>query len=127
MRHMLFLCFLAVALPVQAEQMRVECPSAVGIGLPFHVRVEADAPMDRLRVEWADRKMTIPGNGETRVDFLLGTDVLKSRLGTYRLRVTRPGSASLPAESVITVEDRDFPEQRLTATQIGRASCRERV
>lgn len=117
MRHMLFLCFLAVALPAQAEQMRVECPSAVGIGLPFHVRVEADAPMDRLRVEWADRKMTIPGNGETRVDFLLGTDVLKSRPGTYRLRVTRPGSASLPAESVIAVEDRDFPEQRLTVAK----------
>ena len=72
---------------VQAAQLRLECPEAIGIGLPFVVRVASDEPLDKLRVEWAGKKFDVPGAGKTAVEFLLGTDVLKSRPGTETLRI----------------------------------------
>jgi murein DD-endopeptidase MepM/ murein hydrolase activator NlpD len=86
----------------------------VGIGLPFLVRVEAEQPLDKLRVEWADKALTVPANGRNEVEFLLGTDVLKSKPGAYQLRVTRLGASPLLVAASIYIEDREFPEQRLT-------------
>lgn len=99
---------------VQAAQLRLECPEVIGIGLPFVVRVESDEPLDKLRVEWAGKKLDVPGAGKTAVEFLLGTDVLKSRPGTETLRILKLGLSPLAVQTSILVEDRDFPEQRLT-------------
>ncbi|MGE4441385.1 MAG: M23 family metallopeptidase [Desulfomicrobium sp.] len=99
---------------VQAAQLRLECPEVIGIGLPFVVRVESDEPLDKLRVEWAGKKLDVPGAGKTAVEFLLGTDVLKSRPGTETLRILKLGLRPLAVQTSILVEDRDFPEQRLT-------------
>ncbi len=96
-----------------AAQLRLECPEVIGIGLPFVVRVESDEPLDRLRVEWAGKTLTVPGAGKTAVEFLLGTDVLKSRPGTETLRVLKLGLSPLAVQTSILVEQRDFPEQRL--------------
>jgi len=101
-------------LDLQAGQLRLECPEVIGIGLPFVVRVEADEPLDRLRVEWAGKKLDVPGAGKTAVEFLLGTDVLKSRPGTQTLRILKLGLSPLAVQTSILVETRDFPEQRLT-------------
>lgn len=62
----------------------------------FVVRVEADEPLDRLRVEWAGKKLDVPGAGKTTVEFLLGTDVLKSRPGTETLRIVKLGLSPWP-------------------------------
>jgi murein DD-endopeptidase MepM/ murein hydrolase activator NlpD len=99
---------------LHAAQLRLECPEVIGIGLPFVVRVESDEPLDRLRVEWAGKTLTVPGAGKTAVEFLLGTDVLKSRPGTETLRILKLGLSPLAVQTSILVEDRDFPEQRLT-------------
>lgn len=112
-------CFLLAAAlcpawPLHAAQLRLECPEVIGIGLPFVVRVESDEPLDRLLVEWGGKKLQVPGAGERSVEFLLGSDVLKSRPGSQTLRITRLGLSPLAVETYILVEKRDFPEQRLT-------------
>ena len=99
---------------LQAAQLRLECPEVIGIGLPFVVRVESDEPLDRLRVEWAGKTLTVPGAGKKAVEFLLGTDVLKSRPGSETLRILKLGLSPLAVQTSILVEQRDFPEQRLT-------------
>lgn len=99
---------------LHAAQLRLECPEVIGIGLPFVVRVESDEPLDKLRVEWGGKSMQVPGGGKTAVEFLLGTDVLKSRPGTETLRVVKLGLSPLAVQTSILVERRDFPEQRLT-------------
>jgi murein DD-endopeptidase MepM/ murein hydrolase activator NlpD len=112
-----FVTLFLVAVPgpgVQAAQLRLECPEVIGIGLPFVVRVESDEPLDKLRVEWAGKKLDVPGAGKTAVEFLLGTDVLKSRPGTETLRILKLGLSPLAVQTSILVEGRDFPEQRLT-------------
>jgi murein DD-endopeptidase MepM/ murein hydrolase activator NlpD len=120
MRGFLFFILLATALfatpgnGIYAAQLRLECPEVIGIGLPFVVRVESDEPLDRLRVEWAGKKLDVPGAGKTAVEFLLGTDVLKSRPGTETLRILKLGLSPLAVQTSILVEDREFPEQRLT-------------
>lgn len=107
--------FLAVPVAVlHAAQLRLECPEAIGIGLPFLVRVESDEPLDKLRVEWGGKSMQVPGAGRTVVEFLLGTDVLKSKPGTETLRVVKLGLSPLAVQTSILVERREFPEQRLT-------------
>lgn len=113
---MLLTLFLsAVPAPgLQAAQLRLECPEVIGIGLPFVVRVESDEPLDKLRVEWAGKTLTVPGAKKTAVEFLLGTDVLKSRPGTETLRILKLGLNPLAVQTSILVENRDFPEQRLT-------------
>ena len=120
LRGFLFSFLLATALLVTrgngiyAAQLRLECPEVIGIGLPFVVRVESDEPLDRLRVEWAGKKLDVPGAGKTAVEFLLGTDVLKSRPGTETLRILKLGLSPMAVQTSILVEDREFPEQRLT-------------
>lgn len=120
MRGFLFFFLLVTALfatpgnGLHAAQLRLECPEVIGIGLPFVVRVESDEPLDRLRVEWAGKKLDVPGAGKTAVEFLLGTDVLKSRPGTETLRILKLGLSPLAVQTSILVEDREFPEQRLT-------------
>ncbi len=120
LRRFLFFILLATALfvtpgnGIYAAQLRLECPEVIGIGLPFVVRVESDEPLDRLRVEWAGKKLDVPGAGKTAVEFLLGTDVLKSRPGTETLRILKLGLSPLSVQTSILVEDREFPEQRLT-------------
>ncbi|PKN31400.1 MAG: M23 family peptidase [Deltaproteobacteria bacterium HGW-Deltaproteobacteria-18] len=120
LRRFLFFILLATALLATpgsglfAAQLRLECPEVVGIGLPFVVRVESDEPLDRLRVEWAGKKLDVPGAGKTAVEFLLGTDVLKSRPGTETLRILKLGLSPLAVQTSILVENREFPEQRLT-------------
>ena len=107
--------FLAVpGTGLHAAQLRLECPEVIGIGLPFLVRVESDEPLDKLRVEWGGKSMQVPGAGRTVVEFLLGTDVLKSKPGTETLRVIKLGLSPLAVQTSILVERRDFPEQRLT-------------
>lgn len=116
----LFLVVLALcafAPDSRAAQMRLECPEVVGIGLPFTVRVESAEPLDRLLVEWCGKKLTVPGRGDMAVEFLLGTDVLKSGPGPQLLRVARLGLSPLSVETHILVEKRDFPEQRLTVPE----------
>lgn len=73
------LVFLLLAATAQAGVLRVDCPESIGIGLPFMVRVESDEPMTQLRVEWGGRTLNIPAQGASHVQFLLGTDVLKSK------------------------------------------------
>jgi murein DD-endopeptidase MepM/ murein hydrolase activator NlpD len=111
---LVFLTLAAFAPASMAAQMRLECPEVVGIGLPFTVRVESAEPLDRLLVEWEGKKMEVPGNGQRDVEFLLGTDVLKSASGSRTLRVARLGLSPLAVETYILVEKREFPEQRLT-------------
>lgn len=95
-----------------AASVQVDCPHHVGLGLPFVVRVVMDQPVETLRVEWTGRTFDIPVRGMNSVHFLLGTDVLKSTPGRQMLRL---GPAKRPwAEAVIEVDDRVFPEQRLT-------------
>lgn len=136
LRRFLFFILLATALLVTpgngtyAAQLRLECPEVIGIGLPFVVRVESDEPLDRLRVEWAGKKLDVPGAGKTAVEFLLGTDVLKSRPGTETLRILKLGLSPLAVQTSILVEDREFPEQRLTVpTEMATppASVQERI
>ena len=91
----------------QAAQLRLECPEVIGIGLPFVVRVESDEPLDRLRVEWAGKTLTVPGAGKKAVEFLLGTDVLKSRPGSETLRILKLGLSPLAVQTSILVEQRD--------------------
>jgi murein DD-endopeptidase MepM/ murein hydrolase activator NlpD len=114
---LLITAFLAVPdTGLHAAQLRLECPEAIGIGLPFVVRVESDEPLDTLRVEWGGKSMQVPGAGRTAVEFLLGTDVLKSKPGTETLRVIKLGLSPLAVQTSIVVERRDFPEQRLTVS-----------
>lgn len=94
--------------------LRLECPEAIGIGLPFTVRVDSDRPMDRLRIEWAGKILIASAGNEQSLEFVLGTDVLKSTPGTHSLRVIRLGLAPLTVQTSILIEGRDFPEQRLT-------------
>jgi len=120
LRRVLFFVLLATAFlatsgtGLHAAQLRLECPEVIGIGLPFVVRVESDEPLDKLRVEWGGKSMQVPGAGRTAVEFLLGTDVLKSKPGTETLRVIKLGLSPLAVQTSILVERRDFPEQRLT-------------
>lgn len=136
LRRFLFFILLATALLVTpgngiyAAQLRLECPEVIGIGLPFVVRVESDEPLDRLRVEWAGKKLDVPGAGKTAVEFLLGTDVLKSRPGTETLRILKLGLSPLAVQTSILVEDLEFPEQRLTVPKemaTPPASVQERI
>jgi murein DD-endopeptidase MepM/ murein hydrolase activator NlpD len=115
---------------LHAAQLRLECPEVIGIGLPFVVRVESDEPLDRLRVEWAGKTLNVPGAGKTTVEFLLGTDVLKSRPGSETLRILKLGLSPLAVQTSILIEQRDFPEQRLTVpTEMASppAAVRERI
>ena len=100
--------------PAAAAKLRLECPEVIGIGLPFVVRVESDEPLDRLLVEWDGKKLQVSAGGDSNVEFLLGSDVLKSKPGSRTLRVTRLGKSPLAVETFVLVENRDFPEQRLT-------------
>lgn len=100
--------------PAAAAKLRLECPEVIGIGLPFVVRVESDEPLDKILVEWGGRKLQVSAGGDSSVDFLLGSDVLKSSPGSQTLRVTRLGKSPLAVETFVLVEKRDFPEQRLT-------------
>jgi murein DD-endopeptidase MepM/ murein hydrolase activator NlpD len=102
------------AVPVQAAQLRVECPEVIGIGLPFVVKVESDEPLDKIRVEWAGKALQASGQKSTSMEFLLGTDVMKSKPGTETLRIIKLGLSPLAVDTSILVEDRKFPEQRLT-------------
>jgi murein DD-endopeptidase MepM/ murein hydrolase activator NlpD len=111
------LALFAFAPDSRAAQIRLECPEVVGIGLPFTVRVESAEPLDRLLVEWGGRKLEVPGNGQGDVEFLLGTDVLKTEPGPRTLRVARLGLSPLAVEAYVLVEKRDFPEQRLTVPE----------
>lgn len=120
LRCVLFFMLAFLTFPVMqgaalhAAQLRLECPEVIGIGLPFVVRVESDAPLDRLRVEWAGKTLQVPGAGKSSVEFLLGTDVLKSKPGTETLRILKLGLDPLAVQTSILIEDREFPEQRLT-------------
>jgi murein DD-endopeptidase MepM/ murein hydrolase activator NlpD len=105
-----------IAVSAQAAKLRVECPEVVGIGLPFVVRVESDEPLDKLHVEWSGRSMQVPAAGKTAVEFLLGTDVLKSGPGAETLRVVKLGPSPVAVQTSILVQRRDFPEQRLTVS-----------
>jgi len=116
-RIVLLFLVLFWAVSAQAAQLRVECPEAIGIGLPFLVKVESDAPLDKLQVEWSGKSMQVPGNGEKSVEFLLGTDVLTSKPGTGTLRILKLGLSPLAVQTSILVEKRTFPEQRLTVEE----------
>jgi murein DD-endopeptidase MepM/ murein hydrolase activator NlpD len=111
------LLFLLLAVPAQAGKLGLECPRAIGIGLPFTVRVESDVPLDRLRVDWAGKSMQFSVGAVTSVEFLLGTDVLHSKSGTETLRVVKLGLNPLAVETLVQIEKRLFPEQRLTVPQ----------
>jgi len=128
---LLTLSLLSVAaVTVQAAQLRVECPEVIGIGLPFLVKVESDEPLDKIRVEWAGKALHVPGDKSTSVEFLLGTDVLKSKPGTETLRIIKLGFNPLAVDLSILVEDRKFPEQRLTVPEemaTPPASVQERI
>lgn len=116
-RFLLAFLLLAAAVqpsPARAAQLRVECPEVIGIGLPFVVRVESDEPMGRLLVEWGDRKLQVPAAGDRSVEFLLGSDVFRSKPGPQALRVTRLGLSPVAVSTHVLVEKREFPEQRLT-------------
>ena len=104
------------AVPAQAAQLRVECPEVIGIGLPFVVKVESDEPLDKIRVEWAGKALQASGQKSSSMEFLLGTDVMKSKPGTETLRIVRLGLSPLSVETSILIEDRKFPEQRLTVS-----------
>lgn len=118
MKHVLAVILVLWSCAVQAAvQMRVECPEVIGVGLPFLVQVESDRPMDGVRVEWGDKKFNVPAHNATSVEFLLGTDVLKSERGHHVLRVVRLGLSPISVESTILVEKREFPEQRLTVAE----------
>jgi murein DD-endopeptidase MepM/ murein hydrolase activator NlpD len=116
-RFLMVFLLLAAAVPptpLLAAQLRVECPEVIGIGLPFVVRVESDEPMGKLLVEWGDRKLQVSAAGDRDVQFLLGSDVLKSKPGPQALRVTRLGLSPVAVSTHVLVEKREFPEQRLT-------------
>lgn len=102
---------------VQAATLRVECPQSIGIGLPFVVQVQSDQPLEGVQVTWQDKTLFVPGYNSTSLEFLLGTDVLKSKVGSHQLGVTRLGAAPLSVDSTIQVVQRKFPEQRLTVSQ----------
>lgn len=108
------LVFLLLAATAQAGVLRVDCPESIGIGLPFMVRVESDEPMTQLRVEWGGRTLNIPAQGASHVQFLLGTDVLKSKTGPENLRIVRLGLRPLASATTIMIENRKFPAQHLT-------------
>lgn len=108
-----FAFFLLLAATCHAGVLRVDCPKSIGIGLPFMVRVQSDEPMTRLRVEWNKRVLEIPVQGASDVQFLLGTDVLKSRTGSRNLRVLRLGLRPLATDVAIMIENRKFPAQHL--------------
>ena len=108
MRHVLVLLVLFCALPVQAAQLRLECPVAVGIGLPFTVRVISDRPVEKLRVEWGGKTLDLLGDGTTSVEFLLGSDVLHSQLGPQALRVIRLGLSPVAVELTVEISRRSF-------------------
>ena len=113
MRRLFLLLAMLLAVPAQAASLRLECPQAIGIGLPFVVKVESEAPLDKLRVEWSGKTMQFSAEGNS-AEFLLGTDVLKSKPGAHTLRIVKLGLSPLAVQASIEVEMRDFPEQRLT-------------
>lgn len=108
--------FLLLAATAQAGVLRVDCPESIGIGLPFMVRVESDEPMTQLRVEWGERTLDISAQGASHVQFLLGTDVLKSKTGPETLRILRLGLRPLASATTIMIENRKFPAQHLTVS-----------
>ena len=115
-RFLMAFLLLAVAVPptpLLAAQLRVECPEVIGIGLPFVVRVESDEPMGRLLVEWGDRNLQVSAAGDRDVQFLLGSDVLKSKPGPQALRVTRLGLSPVAGSTHVLVETREFPSFEL--------------
>lgn len=111
MRWMFVFLVLGFAFPAWAG-LRVDCPECVGIGLPFTVRVGADQPLSDVRIRWQKKTLVVPVNGENATTVLLGTDVLKSSVGTAILRVDAGTAGTL--ERPVRVLDREFPEQRLT-------------
>jgi murein DD-endopeptidase MepM/ murein hydrolase activator NlpD len=117
LRSLVLFFLLSATLPsasALSARLRVECPEVIGIGLPFVVRVESDEPLDKLLVEWGGRKLQVSVPGDTSVEFLLGSDVLKSKPGSQTLRVLKLGLSPVAVETFVLVERRDFPEQRLT-------------
>lgn len=111
MRWIGFVMLLLGAIQGHAASVHVDCPQRVGLGLPFLVRVEMLQPVETMRVEWGGKIVQVPVSG-TQAQVLLGTDVLKSTPGTQMLLL---GPAKEPwMKMPIEIEDRVFPEQRLT-------------
>ncbi len=118
MKYALVLLTVLLSLPAWAQtQLQVVCPDAIGIGLPFTVQVISDRPVDAIRVEWGEKSFEMPGHGQDRLTFLLGSDVLKSKPGPQTLRVIRLGLSPVAVETTVRIESRSFPEQRLTVAE----------
>lgn len=98
----------------------LECPDEVGQGLPFVVRVVADAGPGTAEVEFGPVRARVPleqRNGHWEAPVLLGVD-LEAAPGPVRLaaRVDGPGGPSA-LEREVRVAARSFPEQRLAVAR----------
>jgi murein DD-endopeptidase MepM/ murein hydrolase activator NlpD len=102
----------------QADEIVVSVPEAVSLGEAFLGRVSWAEPVKGLRIEWLNRYLALPvdESGEDRVaEFLLGTDVLRTKAGKQFLNVRyRFSKKIVNLTREISIRSKDYPVQRLT-------------
>jgi len=101
-----------------AEGVVVSVPESVSLGEVFLGRVSWAEPVKDVRIEWLNKFLALPVDegAEDRVaQFLLGTDVLRTKAGKQSLNVRcRFGKKIVNLTRQILVRSKDYPVQRLT-------------
>ena len=122
MRHVAILIAVTVLLSwtrhSMAEDVVVSVPESVSLGEIFLGRVSWAEPVKDVRIEWLGKFLALPvdASGEEKVtEFLLGTDVLRTRAGEQSLNVRcRFSKKIVNLTRQISVRSKDYPVQRLT-------------
>jgi murein DD-endopeptidase MepM/ murein hydrolase activator NlpD len=101
-----------------ADDVVVSVPESVALGEVFLGRVSCAEPVKDIRIEWLNRYLDLPvdeSGGDRAADFLLGTDVLRTKAGKQSLHVRcRFSKKIVNLTREISVHSKDYPEQRLT-------------
>ncbi len=101
-----------------ADDIIVAVPESVFLGEVFLGRVSCVEAVQDIRIEWLDRSLDLAvdeSGGNKVAEFMLGTDVLRTKAGKQSLRVRcRFDKKIVNLSREISVQSKDYPEQRLT-------------
>ncbi len=115
----LFLLFCFVCLPLSASaEVNVQCPSSVGLGKPFMVRVTSSVPLTGVEAVWQGRivQLGVSVWNERYISLaLLGTQVGKVKTGDHPITLRLlSGERSSEHPFSIKVTPVQYKEDRLT-------------
>ncbi len=99
----------------RAEDLVISVPESVSLGEVFLGRISWVEPVKSVRIEWLNKDLTLPVDESGVAEFLLGTDVLRTKPGKQSLNVRcRFNKKIVNLTREISIRSKDYPVQRLT-------------